>query len=298
MDSRTGSISRVTIWGAVINLLLAALKFVAGFVGRSSAMMADAVHSLSDLVSDIVVLAMVRVSSKGKDSSHDYGHGKFETVASAFISLVLLSVGVKLMTDGVKDIIKVAQGGEIEVPGRIALYAALVSIAVKEILYRWTAAVGRKFESPAVIANAWHHRTDALSSVASALGIGVAILLGGKWVILDPLVCCVISVFIVVVAVKMVIPAINELTEASLPDDVEEEIVGIIRSVEGVDDVHALKTRKNGTSVIIDSHIVVNPAMTVSEAHGITVLAEERLRARFGPETQISIHVEPSRESD
>ena len=298
MRSREQRMTFVTTACAVTNLLMAVIKILAGIYGKSAAMMADAVHSLSDVVADAVVLIMVRISAKGTDERHNWGRGKYETIATLAISILLLFIAADMMKDGIEAIREILIGGDIETPSRITLWVAVISIVLQETIFRWNIHVGKAVDSQTMIANAWHHRTDALSSVASALGIGGAILLGGKWVILDPLVCCVISVFIVVVSVKMVIPAINELTEASLPDDVEEEIVGIIRSVEGVDDVHALKTRKNGTSVIIDSHIVVNPAMTVSEAHGITVLAEERLRARFGPETQISIHVEPSRESD
>lgn len=296
--SREKRISTVTLWGAVANLGLTALKFVAGLLGRSSAMVADAVHSLSDLVSDIVVLVMVKVSSKEQDKGHDYGHGKFETLATVVVALLLLVVGAKLMAEGIEKIRFVADGGVLETPRRIALLAALLSIAVKEILFQWTAAVGKRLNSPVMIANAWHHRTDALSSVASALGIGLALLLGGKWAVLDPLVCCGISVFIFVIAVKMAIPALNELTEASLPEEMEEKIIGLICSVDGVEDVHALKTRRNGPNIIIEAHIVVDPDMCVADAHRITELAEARVRDEYGRETQISLHVEPSVESD
>lgn len=294
---RERQMTRVTVYGAVANVALAAGKLVAGVLGHSSAMIADAVHSLSDLVSDVIVLAMVRVSSKGRDKSHDYGHGKFETLATVAVSLLLFVVGARLLTDGVGKILAVVHGTMIPVPSLIALWAALVSVLVKEVLFRWTASVGRRCESPAVITNAWHHRTDALSSVASAIGIGAAVLLGGKWTVMDPLVCCAISIFIFYIAVKMMIPALNELTEASLPDEIEDEMAQIIRSVEGVDDVHAMKTRRLGPNVIIDSHIVVDPQMSVAKAHAITVVAETRLRERFGAETQISLHVEPSREA-
>ncbi len=297
MMDREREMTRVTVWGAAANVALAAGKLVAGIVGRSSAMMADAIHSLSDLVSDVIVLAMVKVSSKGRDKSHDYGHGKFETLATVIVAVLLLVVGARLMADGVRKILAVVHGTMISVPSLIALWAALASVVVKEILYQWTARVGRRCSSPAVITNAWHHRTDALSSVASAVGIGAAILLGGKWAVMDPLVCCAISIFIFYIAVKMAVPALNELTEASLPDEIEAEMEQIIRSVEGVKDVHAMKTRSLGPNVIIDSHIVVCPDMTVLKAHDITEVAEARLRERFGADTQISLHVEPSKEA-
>ena len=297
-ETREHTITRVTVWGAVANLGLSALKLAAGLVGRSSAMVADAVHSLSDLISDVVVIIMVKVSSREQDKGHDYGHGKFETLATAVVALMLMAVGGKLMAGGIEKIHTAAQGGVLEIPGKIALWAALASIAVKEILFQWTARVGRKVNSPAMVSNAWHHRSDALSSVGSALGIGAAVIFGGKWAILDPIVCCAISIFILVVAVKMMIPALSELTEASLPDEMEDRIVALIRSVDGVDDVHALKTRRNGPNIIIEAHIVVDPEMSVAAAHDITEIAEDKVRCEYGPETHITLHVEPSIESE
>lgn len=297
MDERARQIQSVTFWGAVCNLGLSAIKLVAGLVGRSSAMVADAVHSLSDLVTDIIVIVFARISSKGQDKSHDYGHGKFETLASLAVSLLLLVVAGRMIAGSVSSIKSILEGNPVPSPGIIALVAAAVSILVKEILFQWTRRVGNKVNSPAMIANAWHHRSDALSSVASLAGIGGAILLGGKWTILDPAVGGIISIVIIVVAVKMSIPAILELTDASLPDEVEDRIQKIIESVEGVENVHDLKTRRCGSYEIADVHIVVDPEMTIAEAHNITVAAEDKLRASFGPEMQVTIHVEPSEDS-
>lgn len=298
MKDREHTISVVTAWGAGANLLLSFVKLAAGLVGRSSAMVADAVHSFSDLVSDFVVLVMVRVASRGKDKSHDYGHGKFETLATVMVSLLLLVVGARLMAEAVGRIRQVLAGGQLEAPGMIALWAALISIAVKELLYQWTSRVGREVDSQAMVANAWHHRSDALSSVGSALGISGAILLGGRWTVLDPLVCAVISIVIIVVAVKMALPALNELTEASLPDEMEGRIQSLIQNVPGVRDVHDMRTRRSGPDIIIDVHIVVDPEMTVAAAHAITAEAEDAIRAEFGAGTQISIHVEPDIDSE
>ena len=297
-EERGKTISNVTVWGAAANMGLSFLKLAAGILGKSSAMVADAVHSFSDLVSDIVVLVMVRVASKGKDKSHDYGHGKFETLATVVVSLLLLVVGARLMVSAIDRISYVAKGGVLDAPGKIALWAALVSIVVKEFLFQWTSRVGKRVNSQAMEANAWHHRSDALSSVGSAIGIGGAIILGGKWTILDPLVGAVISVVIIVVAVKMALPAINELTEASLPEDIENQIVDIIRSVPGIENVHDLRTRRSGPEIIIDVHIVVDPEMSVAAAHDITTKAESAVRSQFGEGTQLSIHVEPNEDSD
>lgn len=296
--TREQKISQVTIWSAIGNLLLTAFKLVAGLLGRSSAMIADAIHSLSDLVSDIVVLVMVKVSSKGVDKSHDYGHGKFETLATVVVAVILLWVGIELLIEGIGKIRLVIVGETLPVPGTIALWAALISILVKEILYQWTSRVGKKVNSPAMITNAWHHRSDALSSIGAAIGIGGAICFGGKWVILDPIVGCIISIFIVVIAVKMAIPALYELTDGSLPEEIEQQIIQLILSVDGVTNVHDLRTRRNGPIIIIGVHIVVDPNMTVAKAHHLTVLAENAIRNQFGNETQISIHIEPTEEAE
>ena len=296
--TREQKISQVTIWGAVGNLLLTVFKLIAGLFGRSSAMIADAIHSLSDLVSDIVVLVMVKVSSKGVDDNHDYGHGKFETLATVVVAIILLWVGVELLIEGIGKIRLVLIGETLPVPGTIALWAALISILVKEILYQWTSRVGKKVNSSAMITNAWHHRSDALSSIGAAIGIGGAICFGGKWVILDPIVGCIISVFIVVIAVKMAIPALYELTDGSLPEEIEQHIMQLILSVDGVTNVHDLRTRRNGPIMIIGAHIVVDPNMTVANAHHLTVLAENAIRNQFGNETQISIHIEPTEEAE
>lgn len=293
MNNRQQQINRVTLWGAAVNLLLTACKILAGVFGRSAAMIADGVHSLSDLLTDAVVLVFTRISSKDKDKDHRFGHGKFETMATLIISLILVVVAVKLMSNGIKSIHACLNGELLPRPGFIALAAAVVSIVSKEIIYQWTAAVGRKTGSSTVIANAWHHRSDALSSIGALLGIGGAIILGDKWTILDPITSCGISIAIIVVAVKMAMPSLNELLETSLPEDIEKEIMEIAGSVPGVNDIHELKTRRNGMSFIIDAHVVVDPDMSVVEAHDIATNVEEALRSRFGNETQTSIHIEP-----
>ncbi len=238
-------------------------------------------------------LAECDLGARGASVMVAFADGKFETLATTFVSLLLLAVGAKLMAGAIGRIKIVASGGILEAPSWIAFWAAVASIAVKEVLFQWTARVGSRVNSQAMVANAWHHRSDALSSVGSALGIGGAILLGGKWTILDPVVCVIISIVIIVVAVKMAVPALAELTEASLPDETEARITSIIESIPGVDNAHELKTRRSGQNIIIDAHIVVDPEMTVFAAHEITTQVENAIRAEFGTETQVSIHVEP-----
>lgn len=295
---RKSEIRRITLWGAVVNLLLTAGKLVAGALGHSAAMVADGVHSLSDLISDVVVLAFTHISAKGKDRDHSFGHGKFETLATLIISIILVIVGGKLMSEGIRSIIDIINGTVLPRPGIIALAAAAVSIAAKEILYHVTLKTGKRVQSPVVIANAWHHRSDALSSIGSLIGIGGAIILGSKWTILDPIVSCAISIAIIIVAFRMAMPSIAELLEASLPEEIENQITATASAVEGVRDFHELKTRRNGISFIIDAHMTVDPDISIVEAHNIATRVEEALRTKFGSETQINIHMEPDGSAD
>ena len=297
MHDRGKEIRRITVVGAIVNIILTIFKIIAGALGRSAAMIADGIHSLSDLLSDIVVLVFTHISSKGKDKNHSFGHGKFETMATLIVSVILVAVGAKLMADGVASIIGVMNGNSIPLPGSIALWAAIGSIIIKEILYHATIRTARRTNSPVVLANAWHHRSDALSSIGALAGIAGAMILGEKWTILDPIASCCISIAIIVVAVKMSLPSLAELLETSLPDEIEKDIISIAGSVQGVENIHELKTRRNGISYIIDAHIVVDPHISVTEAHNIATEVENALREKYGSETQINIHIEPDQDS-
>ena len=242
-DNREKQIFRVTVIGSAVNLILTAAK--------SAAMISDGIHSLSDLVSDFVVLAFVKVSSKGRDKDHDFGHGKFETFATMIVGVLLIAVGGKLLADGVDGIVGFLRGEEISTPGTIALWMAFISIISKELLARYTEAEGRRMDCAVVVANAWHHRSDALSSIGALIGIGGSILLGPRWAFLDPLASCVISIMLIVAAVKIALPAVRELLDVSLPDEAENEIRDIAQAVPGVINLHELKTIKEGPYVII-----------------------------------------------
>lgn len=295
---RTAKVTFVTLVGSVVNIILTVFKIFAGVLGRSTAMIADGIHSLSDLLSDIVVIVFVKISAKGRDKDHDYGHGKFETFATLIISLMLIIVAANLMSGGINKIRQILDGGEVSSPGMIALWAAVASIVLKEILYRYTIIQGKALNSPMMIANAWHHRSDAFSSVGSLLGIAGAIFLGDKFVILDPITGCVISIFILVMAVKMSVPAIKELLDVSLPDEVEQQIVSTAKSIQGVIDLHELKTRREGPGIIMEGHLVLDSDISLKEAHNISKKVEEFLRKEFGPETQISLHLEPEDDAE
>ena len=291
--AREAGIYRVTLVGSVVNLLLLVFKFVAGILGHSAAMLADAVHSLSDFVTDIIVIVFVRISSKPEDEGHDYGHGKYETLATAIIGLVLLFVGFGILWNGATSIWDFWQGGELKEPGMLALWAALVSILFKELRYQYTVLKGRRLNSQAVVANAWHHRSDALSSIGTAVGIGGAILLGERWLILDPLAAVVVSLFIMKVAIQLLVPCVEELLEESLPAEVEEKIKQEILSFPGVTSPHHLRTRRIGSSYAIEVHIRMDGQITLEEAHHTATAIENRLKSEFGSRTYINIHVEP-----
>lgn len=295
---RTSKVTFVTLVGSVVNIVLTVFKILAGIMGRSTAMIADGIHSLSDLLSDIIVIVFVKISSKGRDKNHDYGHGKFETFATLIISLMLIVVAANLMSGGIGKIKAILGGEQVSSPGMIAFWAAVASIVFKEALYHYTIIQGKALNSPMMIANAWHHRSDAMSSIGSLIGIGGAIFLGNKFVILDPVTGCVISIFILVMAVKMSVPAIKELLDVSLPDDVEEKIEATAKSVKGVVDLHELKTRREGPGIIMEGHLVLDSEISLKEAHDISKKVEAALRKEFGTETQISLHLEPEDDAE
>ena len=292
-DCRKREIYRVTFVGLVVNLVLSLLKLAAGVVGRSGAMVADAVHSFSDLATDIVVIAFARISAKPRDTDHDYGHGKYETLATIIISIALGVAGAGILVNSTRGIRTVIDGGLLPRPGAVALVAAAVSILVKEILYRYTVRVGRRIDSPSVVANAWHHRSDALSSLGTLLGIGCAFFLGDKWRIADPIAALIVSVFIFKIAFDLIRTGLGELLEQSLPEEVEKEILGIVAANPRVREPHNLRTRRIGAAIAIEVHVRMDGKMTVEESHELTVDIEQRLRERFGEGTMIAIHVEP-----
>ena len=295
MEDREKAISRVTLAGSAVNVLLTVFKFVAGILGRSAAMTADAVHSLSDLLTDAVVLVFVHISSKPADRQHEYGHGKFETLATAFIGFALMAVAVGIVYHACINLWSWLHGTDLPAPGMLTLWAALVSILLKELTYRYTAAKGRKLNSPALEANAWHHRSDALSSLGTLVGIGGAILLGHRWTVLDPLASLVVAFFIIRVAWKLLKQSLGELTEAALPEIVEKEILQIISSYPDVSDPHNLRTRRIGNHYAIEFHIRMDGNVSLIQAHSRAHYIEKALKERFGPDTHVTVHVEPTK---
>ena len=295
MPTRVQRITRITVFGTIINTLLLAFKFLAGILGGSAAMLADAVHSLSDFLTDIVVLVFVKISNRPADRKHSYGYGKYETLATLCIGIALLAVGIGIAVDGVEKIIQVWNGETLAQPEWIAFWAAIASIALKELTYWLTIRVAKQVDSEALRANAWHHRSDALSSIGTGLGIGGAILLGQKWTILDPIAALVVSVFIVLTALRLTYGAIGEFLEQSLPEENENEIRAIVAADKELSELHHLCTRRLGNRVAIEMHLRMpgNTPLTIAHKHASAI--EQQLKQRFGDQTHINIHLEPTK---
>lgn len=293
MDTREKGIYRITLIGSLANLLLTLLKFIAGWLGHSSAMIADAIHSLSDLITDIVVIAFVKISSRPADKSFTYGYGKYETLGTCVIALVLIGVGVNVMVQGSLDTVGHFRGEELPEPSMLALWAALISIAVKELVYQYTVRAGRNLNSPAMVANAWHHRSDALSSVGTFIGIAGAIFLGKEWRVLDPIAAIIVSLFIMRVGWRLLRTSLNELLEKALPAEDEQRILDIVASLPDVCQPHHLRTRHIGNRVAIDMHIRIDGNATLNHAHALATELEHRLKDAFGDNALVSIHTEP-----
>lgn len=292
-DSRQKQISKVTLVGSVVNLLLVIFKFFAGVVGRSSALIADAVHSLSDFISDIVVLVFIRIAGRPVDENHEYGYGKYETLAAIIIGLILSAAGVFLLYEGIANIVDYCKGVQLEMPNGWALTAAGVSIVLKELLFQYTIRAGRKIDSQALVANAWHHRSDALTSIAAFVGIGGAMILGDRWVVLDPIAASVVSIYIIKTSIDLMKPSLGELLEKSLLLEERRDIERIIMSVPGVDGLHHLRTRRIGERRAIDVHVKMDGSMTLTRAHDIASSVESRIRSRYGASTHVTVHMEP-----
>jgi cation diffusion facilitator family transporter len=276
-----------------VNILLTIAKISAGIVGRSSAMIADGVHSFSDISTDIAVIFGLKVAEKPRDETHDFGHGKFETLVAAFIGLFLIGVSGGIIYSSGRGIIDFIDGEVPERPGWIAVVAALLSIILKEMVFWYTLKISKKIGSKALKANAWHHRTDSLSSIAVLIGVGGAIILGGKWTILDPIAALVVSVLIVKVAWDLLKDALMELSEASLDKGTEDRIMSIIKSVRGANDPHNLRTRNIGSDIAIDVHIKAPGNLPLNQAHEISLEVENRLREEFGEDTFVHVHMDP-----
>ena len=295
-STREKEILRITWIGSIVNFILVIVKLLAGIIGHSAAMVADAIHSLSDFVTDIIVILFVNISGKPEDEGHDYGHGKYETLATAIIGLILFFVGIGILINGAKSVIGAINGEPLASPSIVALIVAGISIITKEALYQYTIIKGKHLNSQALTANAWHHRSDALSSIGTLIGIGGAICLGEQWRILDPIAAIVVSIFIMKVALQLLKPSIDDLLERSLPAETENKILDIILSFPEVSAPHHLRTRRIGNHIAIEVHIRMDGDKTLADAHAVVCKIEQQLKVEFGEKTHIGIHIEPRKQ--
>lgn len=284
---------RITLVSLWANIALTLLKFAAGFFGRSQAMMADAVHSLSDFATDFAVLIGLRFSSKPRDDDHAYGHGKFETIAAAMVGVALGVAALNIAGSAITRIFAAVNGDSIPTPSVYAFWVAVISIGVKEVLFQVTRRVALTTGSAAVMANAWHHRSDALSSLATAGGVGAAALLGENWRVLDPIAALFVSLFLFRVGWRIIREQLGDLTEQSLDPAVCEEILAMARGIPGIVEPHNLRTRMVGRHPVIDLHIRMREDMPLHEAHDLATRLEHALQDRFGKETIANLHLEP-----
>lgn len=287
-SKQTAKVVTETTWvGLIFNVGLSALKIIAGTLGNSRAVVADGFHSLSDLVSDFAVLVGVRLWSKPADACHPYGHQRFETVVTLFIGLLMVITGFGIAWDAVAT----WTIGKTQQPGIIALIAAIASIVIKEALFRWTLYKGKQVNSSALIANAWHHRSDALSSVPAALAVlGSLFLPQYDWI--DLAGAMMISLFILFSAFKICSPALGSLVDTGASEDITERLYQLAVTVKGVKGIHRLRTRHHG-GLFVDMHLHVDGKLSVNQGHDIA-LAVEALLLKEGPQIiEVLIHVDP-----
>jgi cation diffusion facilitator family transporter len=283
---RDRRIRSITLWGALLNILLMALKIVSGLFIRSTALIADGIHSLSDLATDIVVILSSRLSNRPADDTHPYGHQKFETLATVFVSVVLMIVSGGLIWTAARDIIR----GEGHIPGAWVLVIAGISVVSKEFIFQVTRRIAKKTHSASLYANAWHHRSDAFSSVAVLAG-GIAGLLG--WAMADLAATVVVGFMILGVGLRIFYRGLMELTEGSADQDSIAAIKDVLTAEEGICGWHALRTRKLGGELFVDLHVLVDEKLTVRESHDISLRIEERIKARLFKPVNVLIHIDP-----
>jgi cation diffusion facilitator family transporter len=281
----------VTLLGSLANLLLAVIKAAAGVLSGSQALVADAVHSLSDLVTDAVVLVGLHWGGKHADDTHHFGHGRIETIASALVAVVLISVGLFLGVDAARSILH----GESSRPGLFAVVAAAISIVVKEALYHVTLRVGRRIGSSAVLANAWHHRSDALSSVAALVGAGAAYV-DLSLAVLDAWAAGLVAFLVIKVGLDLLWQTLRELSDAAPSEEVVSSMRAAADTVDGVRDVHGLRARSIGGVIQAQLHVVVDGDMRVTEGHRIAHEVSRRIRAQVSRVQDVTVHIEPDPE--
>jgi len=293
---RTCRAARITWISVGVNTALTFGKLAAGLLGHSAAMIADALHSLSDFATDFAVLIGMRLAGRPQDDDHPYGHGKYETLAAVTVGIVLCGVGLTVMGDALRTLSGALFRSVFPLrPSSLALWVGLVSIVVKEALYQATARIAKATRNDALLANAWHHRSDALSSVGTVLGVGLAACLGGKWVLADAAAALLVGAILLKIALKIVRSALDCLMEHGMTVEENATILRRVSAIPGLSEPHHLRTRRVGAVAVIELHLRVSPEMTVRESHALATRVEQTLRDAFGPDTIVTIHIEPTK---
>ena len=294
MNSNIKQARKITIAGMVVNLLLSTLKFALGILGHSQAVVADAVHSLSDMGTDLLVLFGIKIWSAPADKRHPYGHQRIETIITLLISLLLALVAFEL---GLQAIKQLGSGTTAHAPLMFAVFGPLVSIISKEILFRQTRAVGKRIHSTALIANAWHHRSDALSSIPPLFMVGIAAI-KPEWAFLDAVGAIIVSLLILKVAWEIAAPALSDLSEQGANEEDIKKIVHLAESVPGVCSTHKLRTRRLGAGWFVDLHVTVEGSLSVHEGHDIATAVQHLLLEKGPSIADVTIHIEPEEQTE
>lgn len=292
-----GKTARITtVVSFIVNIILSVGKLIVGIWGKSGAMVADAIHSMSDLVTDVIVFISLKITQKPADEKHNYGHGKVETVATVLVSVALFIAGFSIGRDGIEDLIGFIKGVPHDNPALMVVIAAAISMIVKEILFRYTIKKGKEIGSDVLIANAWHHRSDALSSLGVLIGVGAAYILGSKFSFLDSVAQIIVSLFIFRAAYKILIPNLGQLADEAIDEEEIEQIKKLLDNNEYIKDYHHLRTRHVGSLHSVELHILVNPLLNISDAHDISSIIECEIHNLLGEDCFVSIHIEPFNE--
>jgi cation diffusion facilitator family transporter len=287
LDDRKKETNRITIWGIVVNLMLTIIKIAGGILGQSQALLADGIHSLSDLASDAMVLVAVKHAGEDADEDHPYGHGRYETLATVALGIILIGVAIGI---AYKAVLRLQNPEQIAIPALFTLVIAAISIMSNELLYHATRTVARRIRSPLLEANAWHHRSDAVSSIVVLVGIGATYI---GYPILDAIAAILVALMIGKIGLDLSRQSVQELVDTALEPEIVEQIRQTILDIDDVRELHLLRSRRMAHNALVDVHIQVSPKLSVSEGHHISESVEQTLKNKFEDINDVTVHIDP-----
>ena len=287
IEQRKKETSRITLWGVAVNMFLAVIKTTGGIMGQSQALLADGIHSLSDLASDAMVLVAAKHAGEDADEDHPYGHGRYETLATVALGIILMGVAAGIAYDA---ILRLENPEDIAIPAPFTLIIAMISILSNEALYHATRAVAQKIRSPLLEANAWHHRSDAVSSIVVLLGIGATFI---GYPLVDAIAAIIVALMIGKIGLDLSRQSVQELVDTALEPEMVEQIKNTILDIDDVRELHLLRSRRMGHNALVDVHIQVSPKLSVSEGHHISESVETALKDKFDEVNDVTVHIDP-----